>query len=294
MNGENRWQRMLSDVLLLYVLPLLVGLLPWRAGFALLKRVARRPSILRPIVQAAWQHAGHRLPALDEATFCHRYRLLLLVDRCDTMLCLLRSARWWRSQVDVQGDAFEQLPPGLLLNSHWGSGNWIWRLLMTRGLPAQFVARRAQATDVGRSWLGSGYLAWRSWAMHRSGCRGLIYTGGSSARVLEVLRQGQSIVGMLDLPARPDQSGADVSLLGRNLRFPVGLAALAEQAGASISIISCGLDMDSGRRRLHLEFLPPGLGADEILRRYAAHLERRIETEPAQWQAWPQASEYFA
>ena len=112
--------------------------------------------------------------------------------------------------------------------------------------------------------------------------------------MLEVLRQGQSIVGMLDLPARPDQSGADVSLLGRNLRFPVGLAALAEQAGASISIISCGLDMDSGRRRLHLEFLPPGLGADEILRRYAAHLERRIETEPAQWQAWPQAPEYFA
>ena len=294
MNGENRWQRMLSDVLLLYVLPLLVGLLPWRVGFALLKRVARRPSLFQPVVQAAWLHAGHRLPALDEATFCHRYRLLLLVDRCDTMLCLLRSARWWRSQVDVQGDAFEQLPPGLLLNSHWGSGNWIWRLLKARGLPTHFVARRASVRDVGRSWLGRGYLAWRGWAVRRSGCRGVIYTGGSSARVLEVLQRGESILGMLDLPTRPDQSGADVSLLGRNLRFPIGLAVLAEQAGTSTSIISCGLDMDSGRRRLHLEFLPAGLEANEVMRRYTAHLERRIETEPAQWQAWPQAPAYFA
>ena len=284
---------MLSDALLLYLLPLLVGLLPWRIGFGLLKRVARRPSVFQLIVQTAWQQASQRLPALDKATFCRRYRLLLLVDRCDTLLCLMRSARWWRSQVEVQGDAFEQLPPGLLLNSHWGSGNWIWRLLDARGLPAHFVARRARATDVGRSWLGRGYLAWRSWAVHRSGCRGVIYTGGSSARVLEVLHHGGSVLGMLDLPTRHDQAGADVSLLGRGLRFPVGLAVLARQAGVSTSIVSCGLDMDSGRRHLHLEFLPPGLEVDEILRRYAAHLERRIETEPAQWQAWPQAPAYF-
>lgn len=284
---------MFSDALFLYLLPLLVGLLPWRIGFALLKRVARMPSVFADVVTAAWQQAGRTLPALDRQHFSRRYRLLLLVDRCDSLLCLMRSTGWWQRQVDVQGDSPDRLAPGLLLNSHWGSGNWIWRLLAARGVPAFFVARRAEIGDVGRGWLSRGYLAWRRWAVHRMGCCGVIFTGGSSARVLGLLQRGQSVLGMLDLPARTGQASAEASLLGRKVHFPTGLAALAAQARVPVAIVSCGLDMDSGRRRLHLEILPAGLTADEILRRYTDHLQRRIETEPAQWQAWPQAPVYF-
>lgn len=285
---------MLSDALFLYLLPLLVGLLPWRIGFALLKRVARMPLVFADVVTAAWSQAERTLPALDRQHFSQRYRLLLLVDRCDSLLCLMRSARWWQDQVDVQGDPLDSLEPGLLLNSHWGSGNWIWRLLAARDMPAYFVARRAEVGDVGRGWLSRGYLAWRRWAVQRMGCAGVIFTGGSSAQVLDTFQRGQSVLGMLDLPARPGQASAEASLLGRKVYFPTGLASLATRARVSSAIVSCGLDMDSGRRRLHLEFLPADLKADEIVRRYTAHLQRRIETEPAQWQAWPQASVYFA
>lgn len=293
MSAKGRWRRMLSDAVFLYLLPLLVGVLPWRVGFAMLKRVARMPSVFADVVAAAWHQAEHTLPALDRERFCRRYRLLLLVDRCDSFLCLMRSNRWWRGQVDLQGDSLDRLTPGLLLNSHWGSGNWIWRLLDARGLPTHFVARRAQVGDVGRGWLSRGYLAWRSWAVHHSGCHGVVFTGGSSSKVLEILGKGSNVLGMLDLPARQGQASTEVSLLGRALHFPIGLAALALHAGVPITIVSCGLEMDSGRRRLHLEILPPGLEPEEIVRRYAAHLERRIETEPAQWQAWPQVPAYF-
>lgn len=293
MSTTSRWRRMFSDAVFLYLLPLLVGVLPWRIGFALLKRVARMPSVFADVVAAAWHQAEQVLPELDRAHFCQRYRLLLLVDRCDSLLCLLRSNRWWQYQVDIQGDSLDRLAPGLLLNSHWGSGNWIWRLLDAHGMPTHFVARRAEIGDIGRGWLSRGYLKWRSWAVHRSGCRGVVYTGGSSGRVLELLREGSSVLGMLDLPARPNQVRAEVNLFGYTLHFPTGLASLATQAHTPIAIISCGLDMESGRRRLYLQVLPAGLEPEEIVRRYATHLQRRIETEPAKWQAWPQAPAYF-
>ncbi len=223
MSAKSRWRRMLSDAVFLYLLPLLVGVLPWRVGFAMLKRVAHMPSVFADVVAAAWHQAEYTLPALDREHFCQRYRLLLLVDRCDSMLCLMRSGRWWRSQVDIQGDSLGHLEPGLLLNSHWGSGNWIWRLLDTHDMSAHFVARRAQVGDVGRGWLSRGYLAWRSWAVHRSGCRGVIFTGGSSTKVLDILQKGSSVLGMLDLPARQGQARAEVSLLGRALYFPADM-----------------------------------------------------------------------
>ncbi len=194
--------------------------------------------------------------------------------------------------MEVQGDPIERLQPGLLLNSHWGSGNWIWRLLGARGLDGYFVARRAEVGDVGRGLLSRGYLAWRGWAVRRSGCRGVIHTGGSAEQVLQVLARGDCVVGMLDLPVAPGRRGTEIHLLGRAVRLPIGLAMLAQQAGVPARIISCGLDWDSGHRRLFLEILPAGLRR-EVVRRYAAHLERRIETEPALWHAWPQAPAYF-
>ena len=293
MSIPSRVRHVLSDAVFLFALPMLVGVLPWRAGFALLRWVARRELGFGDVVAAAWREASRILPALDRAHFCQRYRLLLLVDRCDSVLCLLRSRRWWQRQVDWHGDGLERVPPGLLLNSHWGSGNWIWGLLEGHGTPAWFVARRAGAGDVGRGRLSRGYLAWRTWAARHAGCLGIIHTGGSSGQVSQALARGESVLGMLDLPARPDQAQTAVSLCGRSVHFPVGLAALAVRAGVASTIVSCGLDMDSGRRHLHVEVLPQGLETDEIVRRYAGHLERRIETGPAQWQAWPRAAHYF-
>ncbi len=292
-NSTGRWRRLFSDSVFLFLLPLLISALPWRVGFALLRWLAKLGVGFGDVVQAAWVEASRTLPALDRNHFCSRFRLLLLVDRCDSLLCLLRSRRWWHKQVDVHGDELTRVPSGLLLNSHWGSGNWIWQLLKANGTPAWFVARRAGVGDVGRGVLSRAYLAWRVWALHLSDCLGIIYTGGSSANILGTLRRGHSVLGMLDLPARPDQSHASVQLCGRNVRFPVGLATLANRAGVGCSIVSCGLDMESGRRSLHVEVLPAELGVDEIMRRYAAHLERRIETNPAQWQAWPQAVHLF-
>lgn len=278
----------------LFGLPALVCLLPWPLGFALLKRVARMPSVFADVVEGAWAQASQTLPALDRSHFCRRHRLLLLIDRCDSSLCLLRSHRWWRRHVEVLGDPLENMQAGLFLSMHWGCGGWIWRYLDACGVPAHVLGRRAEVTDVGRSWLSRAYLSWRTWAAMRSGCRGFIEPGGSAERIRAAFAADEMVLGMVDMVPKPEQRSAAVTLLGRATHFPTGLVAVAVRAGAPITVASMGVDMDSGRRQLFLEILPEGLEVEDAMRRYAAHLQQRVETRPAQWQAWHYAAAYFA
>lgn len=285
MSPGSRPRRFASDLGLLYLLPILVALLPWRAGFALLRRLARSERLLAPYVAAAWTAARDAGVATDAVAFARACRLVFLVERCDAFLCPLHGERWWLRRIDVDGD-LATLAPGLLLTSHWGSGGWLWRVLAARGIAGHFVARRAEVTDVGRSRLVRGYLAWRTRAAMRSGCRGVIYTGGSAARIREVLAAGEAVVGMLDLPARADRGSVDVDFLGAPARLPDGLVSLAAAAGVPVTLIACGLDVETGRRRLYLERLPAGLAVPESVQRYATWLEQRIREAPGFWQPW--------
>lgn len=292
--GPGKLRRNLSDAALLYALPLLVGLLPWRAGLALLRAIAARTHFFADVVEAAWAQATRTLPGLERTEFCRAQRLLLLVDRCDAMLCLLRSRRWWARRIDVRGAPLEALAPGLVLTSHWGSGNWLWGVLAGRGVRGHFLARRAGVTDLGRGRLARGYPHWRAWALRRSGAAGVIYTGGAAAPVLAALARDEAVVGMLDLVPRAGQQQAAVTLLGRRAMLPTGLLGLAARAGATVMLVSCGLDARSGRRVLHLERLPDGLAPEAVLARYTAHLDARIREAPGYWFAWPQAAALLA
>lgn len=289
-----RWRRNLSDATWLFAVPLAAALLPWRLGFALLRRVADAGHGFGATVEAAWQQAQALCPALDETRFRRELRLLLLVDRCDSYLVLLRGRRWWRQQVDVHGDGMAALHAGLLLNSHWGAGSWIWRLLASEGIAAHFLARRAGIRDIGHGRVSRWFLAWREWALHRAGCAGIIFTGGSRDALRAAWAAGDSVLGMLDLPAGTGHRHIDVELLGRGARFPFGLTALAHECGAGTCLLACGIDVTSGRRQLHVEALPAGLDVDTVMRRYAGFVDRRIREQPALWQMWPQAGLYWA
>ncbi len=287
MTTASRWRRTLSDAVFLYLLPVTIGLLPWRWGFALLRCLANSELGFGDVVEASWRQAKAGFPQLERARFCHDYRLLLLVDRCDAVLCLLRGARWWLRRVDVIGDALTDLRPGVMMFSHWGSGNWIWRVLAAHGLPAHLVARPAGIGDVGRSWLARGYVPLRAWAIRHSACRSIIFVGGSAPRLRRVLESGQTVLGAADQVTAPGQRSVPVRLLGRQMHFPTGLPWLAGTAAVPLTILAFGLDPTTGRRQLFVETLPDGFSMEEIVQRYAAFLEQRIRDQPALWLAWP-------
>src|ERR1700719_520109 len=88
--------RAFADALCLYLIPFAAAVLPWRLGFALLKRLAGWSFLHRDSVESLWAGAAPFFADADPRQWKYRARLLLLVEHTDTYLTLLRSDRWWR------------------------------------------------------------------------------------------------------------------------------------------------------------------------------------------------------
>lgn len=286
----NRASRVLSDLAGLFLLPAFIALLPWTLGLRVLRCAARRLRTFRPEADAAWEEARRHVATTDHEAWKERYRLVRWVERADTYLGLMRSTRWWKRHVDVEGPWPEEDGAHLLLTFHWGAGNWIWKLLREQGIHAYFLARRPVASDLGASRIALGYTGLRTWALRRMGCLGPLFTGGSIGRIQAAWRSGDSLVAMLDLPTR---AGQRVLLLGRPARLPPRLVELAAAARVPVLTFSCGFDAASGRRRLVLERLPAGLDAGGLVERYARHLDGCLQHSPESWMMWHEARSIF-
>lgn len=281
-----------ADAFTLYLLPTFVALLPWSMGFALLKCVARNEQLYRLALEPAWVAAREHAPDCDEREWKFRFRLLRLVDHADVYLTLWRGRRWRARHVKVSG-VWPAAGACVFLTYHWGAGNWVWPILRERGFNAHFVMQRPQGRSHGLTRLSHAFARFRAWGMRRVGSAGVLYTGGGASEVTSALRDGHSVVGMLDLPARPNQRGTEVPLLGARGRFPTGLARIGVDGAVPIALFSVSLDVTTGDRDLRIETLPARLSVDAVMQRYAAHLDRRLREQRAYWQIWREAPAIF-
>jgi len=288
----SRLRRAFADLFMLFVLPATIALLPWRAGFALLRRFARSARLYPLSVEPAWNAARELLPHADEREWKSRFRLLRLVDHVDVYLCLLRGARWRRRWIAQLGE-WPAAGPRIWLTYHWGAGWWIWPLLREHAAPTHFLARAPQGRSVGLTRVSHVFATFRGWAMRRVGGAGALFTGGSAAKIGAALAAGDGVMGMLDLPAAPEQRSMALTVLDRSARFPYGLARLARELDIPVSIVSFGLDFATGRRELRIENLPAGCAAEQTMQRYAAHLDARLREAPEAWQIWREAALFF-
>lgn len=286
--------RACADALGLYVVPFCTALLPWPIAFALLKRIARLSFPYREAIDNLWRGAAAYFPAADRTEWSYRARLLLLVEHTDNYLTLLRSDRWWRRHVGIDGEFPAAGQANLFLTCHWGTGNWIWRMFRAQGIGAFFLARRPQGRALGLSRLSRWYGAFRVWSLRRIGSNGVIFTGDSSGAIGAALDAGASLVGMLDVGARAGQQAAGGVLLGRPVRLPCGLVRIAARAGARVTVFSVGLDWRTGRRDLVIRTLPAASGIEAVMADYIAHLDARLQAAPEAWQMWHEAEGVFA
>ncbi|SFN52872.1 hypothetical protein [Dokdonella immobilis] len=282
-----------ADLINLFVLPILIALLPWRIGFAVLRFMARHDRSHNAAIEQAWLAAAPHCPGEDAANWKWRFRLLRLLERVDTWLVFLRSSRWWARHIDRDGEWPRERGPFVMLTYHWGGGQWIWRQLQEQGMPAHFIARRAHANDLGAGRVALWYARVREWGITRHGNRDIIFTGGSRRRIDEVMGAGGSVVGMMDLPPAAHQKTIEQPLLDGVVRIPLGLANLAAEVAASVLLFHCSFDIGTGRRKLKLLTLPAGCPAEEIGRQYLAELDRCLRRESAFWQLWPTAPLMF-
>ena len=288
-----RLRRNASDLIGLFALPMLVAVLPWPVGLAVLKQTARRASTFRLEADAAWLIAREHTGDIAESDWKWRYRLIRWVERADTWLTLTRSTAWWRRHVDVTGQFPAAGRGWLLLTFHWGAGNWIWKLLRERGIAAHFLARKPGASDLGASRVALWYGRLRGWAFSRIGSLGPLYTGGSAVRIEDAWHRGESVVAMLDLPTAAKQPGCDVVLLGKPARLPSRLAQLALANQVPSVILSCGFDAASGRRTLRIEQVAESGMIESTLAGYAQHLDACLRAHPEFWLMWHEAPMMF-
>jgi hypothetical protein len=281
-----------ADALMLFVVPCCVALLPWRIGFAVLKHLARCERLYRLSVDPAWDAARAHCPGSDEREWKYRFRLLRLVDHVDVYLALLRGKRWRDRHVRETGH-WPAPGPCVFLTYHWGTGNFIWPRLRELGFVAHFIARRASGRALGMTRLSYWFGHFRARALRRCAGAAPIFTGASAGEIVSALDAGHSVVGMLDLPARPDQPAVEVPLLAGQARFPLGLARIASSRGLPVILLSCGLDFENGRRDIRIEPLTAQLAEDAVIARYAAHLDARLREQPAAWQIWREAPAMF-
>ncbi|WP_343788241.1 hypothetical protein [Dokdonella soli] len=291
----DRLRRSASDVFGLFALPMLVAALPWPAGLALLKQVSHRSSTFRVEADAAWQVARDHVDGMVDADdWKWRYRLIRWIERADTWLTLTRSTAWWQRHVDIVGEFPAQGHGWLLLTFHWGAGNWVWKLLRARGIAAHFLARRPGASDLGMSRVAIWYGRLRGWAFARIGGLGPLYTGGSVGRIERAWQRRESVVAMLDLPVGEARPACRVDLLGRSAWLPSRLPELAVSRDVPVAILSCGFNIDNGRRTLRLESVSQAADVALVLAHYAAHLDARLRGQSEFWMMWHEAPSMFA
>ena len=60
-----------------------------------------------------------------------------------------------------------------------------------------------------------------------------------------------------------------------------------------MTLFSAAFDPESGRRLLWIENLPAAASVEEVMQRYAAHLEARLRAYPEFWQLWRVAPSMF-
>ncbi len=285
--------RAFADALCLYAIPFTTALLPWRLGFAWLKWLASLSFLHRDSVESLWAGAAPFFPDADPGRWKARARLLLLVEHADTYLTLLRSDRWWRKHIAVRGDFPAAAQANMLLTYHWGTGNWIWRLLRAHDIHAHFLARRPSGRALGLTRLSHWYGRLRGWSLRRIGSAGVIFTGDSADAIRLALAGRNSVIGMLDVGARDDQRTVSGALLHRQVRLPFGLARIAQGTATAVTLFSVGLDWNSGNRDLAIEVIPAGTDAAGIMRAYIKHLDVRLLSAPEAWQMWHEASAIF-
>jgi hypothetical protein len=259
-----------------WVLPLVVALLPYRAGIALARWCASTLPLYDERARAGLAHYRAVRPRGDAERWLTEFRFTQLIDHADLFWALTRSERFLLSRFDVPPRP--GAPPLMVISMHFGQGLWLLPWLRAGGTPARFLSVRFDATAF-ESRLHYLYARLRMRVVERMAGVPAIYTGGARNEIAATLSQRGAVYGLIDVPMStpPAPNG---TLFGAPVFWPSGLVDAAHAAGADMLLLTAHCEAD-GRRRVVAERIA-ATNVGDIASRFGA----RIDAAPGAWHVW--------
>jgi hypothetical protein len=284
----------MRDALELVLLPGLAAVLPWPLCFAVFKWVARSCDWLyRDACERSLEKALARGWAGDSAEWIARRRLVTLVDHADYYLSRTRSARWLDRYMDVRGAWPQPGKRAVLCTFHWGAGMWGLRQVRESGLQGHMlVAPLVPAHFAGHA-LTYHYIAARTREITRSLGHPTLDVGRSLRPALRALQHDQAVIAAIDVPADQVRGSQQIGFLGGNARVPRALLRLAFENQVPIWTFLTGINLQSGRRTLKIQPIPPSANLESLVALVFAQLEEAIQQSPESWHFWSEADRFF-
>ncbi|MEO8672810.1 MAG: hypothetical protein ABI411_15940 [Tahibacter sp.] len=284
-----------ADAWQFFLVPGIAALLPWRMGYRWLRWCSRRAgSAFDESARAAAAVAPQFLPIVDIEAFAARMRLVWLIDATDLFLSLLHRSRGWRPQQVERVGEWPAQGPFIAAGFHHGNGHWVFKTLAEAGHDSMLVSARWSRADYPGLPLRYAYGRLRGNDVERLSACPIAYRPGAKAQLAEALREGNVVVGVIDMPPRLAPRGQQpVRLLNQTVSFPVGLLELARAANAPIVPYWMEYDFDTGMRRSVIG-KPLEASAPETLQALAELLDQAIRRTPEAWFFWPEWPQWIA
>lgn len=264
----------------LWLLPLLIALLPYRAGLALARWLAARLPLYDALARRAWA-AYAQVGSGDERAWKREFRLTQLLDHADLFWSLTRSDAWIIARLALP--RLDPWPTGamLVVGFHYGQGLWLLRWLRATGKPARFLSVRFSRGDFD-TWLHYAYARLRILVVASAEGAPPIYTGGGRRAIGETLGEGGCVFGLVDV-ADASQRPANGRLFGRPIAFPEGLLDCAGAVDPPV-LIATARHAAGARRQVDARLYPSarGLPMSTII----AELQQRLDAASAAWHVW--------
>lgn len=281
MSTVARVRREIRAALELWLAPLVVAVLPYRAGIAVARWIAR----VLPIYAAASEAGGRAytgvVPQVNAGAWRAEYRFHVLIDHADLYWVLLRSRRFLRGLLRDAPPLPPENEPLIVLGFHYGQGMALMHWLVAAGRAPRFVSIRLSRDDADSS-IGYAYARLRNRAVERLTGRPLILTGGARREIGTTLSERVTVLGLVDVPQPGAQDFAtNATLLGHPVVLPSGLVE-SIVPGTRAIVVSARID-ERGNRRIEGREIPADALTMTLL---ASELSRRLEEAPAAWHFW--------
>jgi len=261
-----------------WLLPLVVALLPYRAGVALARGCARVLPLYAAAARAGLAQYGVARPYGDTYAWLAEFRFTQLIDHADLFWTWTRSERFLLDRLDMPPPT--GLKPLVVISMHFGQGLWLLPWLRAGGMPARFLSVRFDPSAF-ESRLQYLYARLRMRTVERVAGVPPIYTGGAKSEIALTLKRGGVVYGLIDVPVPAGSAPTGNALLfGQPVFWPPGLVDCAHAADADVMLLTARCLKDGSR---HVEARRLA-GAD--VGGVAAVFGGTIDTAPGAWHVW--------